>query len=70
MPRFVTEQNVAIYNEIATLQATTSMMSSAYDRRGMQPLDDRMEIGLSQERYKTSARNNGNKRVEGQVDNI
>ncbi len=31
-------------------------MSSAYDRRGMQPLDDIMEMGLLQERYKTSER--------------
>jgi hypothetical protein len=56
MPRVVTEQNDTIYRKIATLQATTSTMSSAYDRWGMQPSDDIMEMGLLQERYKTSAR--------------
>jgi hypothetical protein len=56
MPRVVTEQNDTIYRKIATLQATMSTMSSAYDRWGMQPSDDIMEMGLLQERYKTSAR--------------
>jgi hypothetical protein len=56
MPRVVTEQKYTIYEEIATLQATTSTMSSGYNRRGMQPSDDRMEIGLLQERYKASTR--------------
>jgi hypothetical protein len=56
MPRVVTEQNDTIYKEIAALQATTSTMSTAYDRWGMQPLEDRMEMVLLQERYKTSTR--------------
>jgi hypothetical protein len=56
MPRVVTEQNGTIYRKITTLQATMSTMSSAYDRWGMQPSDDLMEMGLLQERYKTSAR--------------
>jgi hypothetical protein len=56
MSRVVTEPNDIIYEEIATLQATTSTMSTAYDRQGMQPLEDRMEMVLLQERYKTSTR--------------
>ncbi len=56
MLRVVTEQNDTIYKEIATLQATTSTMSSAYNRRGTQPLEARMEMVLLQERYKTSTR--------------
>jgi hypothetical protein len=56
MLRVVTEQNDTIYKEIATLQATTSTMSSAYNRWGMQPSEDRMEMVLLQERYKTSTR--------------
>ena len=31
-------------------------MSTAYDRWGMQPSEDRMEMVLLQERYKTSTR--------------
>jgi hypothetical protein len=56
MLRVVTEQNDTIYKEITTLQATTSTMSSAYDRRGMQPLEDRMEMVILQQRYKTCTR--------------
>jgi hypothetical protein len=56
MPRVVTEQQYTIYKEIATLQATTSTMFSGFDRWGMQPSDDRMEIGRLQERYKASTR--------------
>jgi hypothetical protein len=56
MLRVVTEQNDTIYKELATLQATTSTMSSAYDRQGTQPSEDRMEMVLLQERYKTSTR--------------
>jgi hypothetical protein len=56
MPRVVTEQNDTIYKEIATLQTTTSTMSTAYDRWGMQPSEDIMEMVLLQERYKTSTR--------------
>jgi hypothetical protein len=54
MLRVVTEQNDTIYKEIATLQATMSTMSSAYNRWGMQPLEARMEMVLLKERYKTS----------------
>jgi hypothetical protein len=56
MLRVVTEQNDTIYKEIATLQATTSTMSSAYNRQGMQPSEDRMDMVFLQERYKTSTR--------------
>jgi hypothetical protein len=56
MLRVVTEQNDTIYKEIATLQATMSTMSSAYDRRGKQLSEDRVEMVLLQERYKTSTR--------------
>ncbi len=56
MLRVVTEQNDTIYKEITTLQATTSTMSTAYDRQGTQPSEDRMEMVLLQDRYKTSTR--------------
>ncbi len=56
MLRVVTEQNDTIYKEIATLQATMSTISSAYDRWGTQSSEDRMEMVLLQERYKTSIR--------------
>jgi hypothetical protein len=56
MLRVITEQNDTIYKEIATLQETTSTMSSAYNRWRTQPLEDRMEMVLLQERYKTSTR--------------
>jgi hypothetical protein len=50
-----TLQKDTIDREIATLQARTSTMSSAFDKR-TQLLEERMEIVHLQERCKTSTR--------------